>query len=101
MNKHPFNRRVNAPKKHVLYNRWNNLKQLINNPNHSNYNWYGGKGITLHKAWETNFIVFLLWSTQNGFAPNLVLTRRDKSKGFNPENCFYAEHNKSLEPIKL
>lgn len=101
MNKHPFNRPTKTPKKHLLYNRWNNLKQYINNPNHVNYGIYGGKGITLFKAWENNFVVFLLWCTQNGYAPNLVLTRRNKDEGFNPSNCFFAEHSHSTEPFKI
>lgn len=98
--KHPFNRNTKAPKKSLLYNRWNNLKQLSHNPNHTNYDTYGAKGITICKEWEINFLTFLLWSTKNGYEASLVLTRIDKSKGFEPNNCVWAEHSYSTEHFK-
>ncbi len=98
---HPFSRDTKAPKKHVLYNRWNNIKQCINNPNHLNYHYYGGKGIKMCNEWANNFVVFLLWATQNGYHKDLVLTRIDKNKDFCPSNCIWAENNKSIEPFKL
>lgn len=95
MSKHPFNRDTTLTKvKHPLYSRWNNLKQYVNNPNHANYNIYGGKGIKMDKAWEKNYLVFLVWATQHGYRKDLVLTRIDKNKDFEPSNCFFAEHNK-------
>ena len=98
---HPFSRPTKAPKKHPLYNRWNNLKQFVNNVNHTNYHIYGGKGIKICKEWENNFIIFLLWASQNGYHKDLVLTRIDKNKNFDPSNCIWAENNKSTEPFKL
>jgi hypothetical protein len=98
MNKHPFNRATQAPKvKHPLYNRWNNLKQYINNPNHANYHRYGGNNIGMDKEWEKSFIVFFLWATQNGYKSDLVITRKDKSKGFEPTNCFFGKHSYDIE----
>lgn len=99
---HPFSRRTKAPKvKHSLYYRWSNLKQYIYNPNHVNFNIYGGKGIGMDKGWEANFNVFLLWAVQNGYRKELVLTRIDKSKDFVPSNCIWAENNTCTEPFKI
>lgn len=45
------------------------------------------------------FECFESWANQNGYAQGLTLCRRDKSKGHNPENCFWGTrsdwHHKS------
>ena len=38
---------------HPLYDTWQNMKARCNNPNRPDYYWYGAKGITYDKHWES------------------------------------------------
>ena len=81
--KHPFSRTTKKPKqKHRLYYRWCNIIK---------------KGAVCQE-WSANYLVFLVWATQNGYKDGYYLTRKDKDKGFEPENCFWGEHKNSMEP---
>lgn len=40
------------------YRAWLNIKRRCLDPNHMNYRYYGGRGITLHKAWISDFEAF-------------------------------------------
>ena len=96
---HPFNRKVGQQvKKHSLRNRWSKILQITTNPNSEGFEYYGGRGITMCREWSSKYNNFLLWAVQNGYREDLVLTRRDKSKNFEPSNCFFAENNKCTEP---
>lgn len=96
---HPFDRLTNVPKKkHSLYNRWLKIIQFTTNPSNKHYYLYGEKGITVCSEWTKSFNNFLLWSAKNGYKKDLVLCRKNKNEGFNPDNCMWAEHAYSTEP---
>ena len=99
MLKHPFNRDTKtSKKKHPLYYRWHNLIVALTKETHKNYNLYGGKGIKMCSEWKSNYLNFLIWATKNGYHKDLVLSRKDKDKDFDPSNCFWAEHCYATEP---
>lgn len=68
---------------------WTNLKQLCYNPNNARYHQYGGKGIGMCEAWKNDFEEFF---RDMGEKPseNHHLTRRDFSKDFCKENCYWT-----------
>lgn len=41
-----------------VYQTWLGMRKRCNNPNSEDYQWYGGKGITVDPAWD-DFLVFL------------------------------------------
>jgi hypothetical protein len=80
-------------KRSSLYNRYRCIVQRCENPKHKEYNIYGGKGIKMCEEWRNNFVVFLLWTIKSGYRKDLVLTRLDKNKDFEPDNCIWAKNN--------
>lgn len=69
-----------------LFNVWETMKQRCYNPKRSNYNRYGGLGITVCNEWlkAENFI---RWALDNGYKKGLQLDRIDNSKSYSPDNC--------------
>lgn len=70
-----------------LYRIWNAIVQRCNNKNHWAYKYYGAKGITVCKEWESNFINFYEWAISNGYSEDLTIDRVDNNDCYCPKNC--------------
>lgn len=73
--------------RHRLFTIWNNMKQRCYNPKNPSYKSYGGRGITICKEWQNNYMSFKQWALSNGYKPELSIDRIDNDKGYYPENC--------------
>ena len=64
------------------------------NPECVSYNSYGGKGIQVCEEWHDRE-VFKAWAYDNGYSKELKLCRKDFSKGYTPDNCYFGEGYKT------
>ena len=65
------------------------MRQSCQDKKSLGYSKYGAKGILLYQEWET-FENFEAWAFNNGYKESLCLIRTDKTKGFNPDNCYWG-----------
>lgn len=75
--------RKNNPK---LYNSWRAMKYRCNNPNASDYKYYGGKGIKITPEWDS-FKGFAAFAVASGYEEGLTIDRVDPTKDYCPSNC--------------
>lgn len=68
-------------------------------PSHTNYNNYGGRGISVCDEWsgKDGFFYFYKWSMENGYTNKLSIDRIDNDKGYSPDNCKWSTTKEQIE----
>lgn len=98
-----------------LYNIWARMKYRCNNSKNPAYKWYGAKGVSVCKEWNSNFENFKKWALENGYKENLVLDKdilcsKNKivPKIYSPSTCLWItpsenskERNRRKSNVKL
>ncbi len=69
--------------KTIIYKIWCGMKDRCNNLNNKNY---GGRGITVCKRWENNFLAFYSDMGDKPF-PEAQIDRINNNGNYEPENC--------------
>lgn len=82
--------------KHPLYQVWRGMKARCLNKNDKAYHYYGGRGITICKDWETDFVAFYDWAIKNGWERGLKNDRVDNNLGYSPQNCRFVDDATSM-----
>lgn len=80
--------------KHPLYSRWLSMTQRVNNPNHSSYIYYGGRGITIEDGLD-DFTAYADYTTTlSGYVlknlDSLQLDRRNNNGNYTKGNLRWA-----------
>jgi hypothetical protein len=68
------------------------MKGRCDNPNHTSYKYYGGRGITYHPDWK-QFEPFQEWALANGYNDSLTIERKDFNGDYTPENVHFIPGN--------
>ncbi|MBQ7844982.1 MAG: hypothetical protein IJ392_02395 [Clostridia bacterium] len=69
-----------------LYATWRGMRSRCEDPRHTKYRFYGGRGITVCEEWK-DFLTFREWALSNGYTDELTIDRIDSDKGYSPDNC--------------
>lgn len=72
-----------------IYKCWCNMKTRCENPQHKEYNSYGGRGISVCEEWH-DFNAFYKWALESGYAEGLTIERKNVDLGYSPGNCTWA-----------
>ncbi|MEG0359729.1 MAG: hypothetical protein RR598_10730 [Anaerorhabdus sp.] len=78
-----------------IHKEWRSIKYRIKNKSASDYEYYGGKNISMCDEWESNFESFYEWSISNGYNDTLTIDRIDNNGNYEPSNCRWISHQKN------
>lgn len=81
-------------KTHAFYAAWGRMRSRCNDKNRDNYKYYGGRGISCSKEWDS-FEVFKN-DMYESWLPGLVLDRIDNNGNYCKENCRWVMKEDSL-----
>lgn len=86
--------------KEPLYYVLNMMHQRCENPKNKDYEYYGGRGITVCHEWK-DYVAFRSWALKTGYAPGLTIDRIDPDGNYCPTNCRWItieEQQKNRRP---
>ena len=70
------------------YQSWKSMRQRVQNPRNSSYKYYGGRGITITRRWDS----FTTFKADMGTRPpGTTLDRVNPDSGYRKTNCRWAD----------
>ena len=83
-----------------LYRIWQGMKNRCFNPKNPDYKNYGGRGITVCKAWDNSFDTFKRWALSHGYADSLTIDRIDNNGNYTARNCQWITRSENSSKRK-
>lgn len=81
--------RIHGMSKHPAHNVWASMRNRCYRQKDSGWKNYGGRGIKVCARWRWSFANF--WEDMGDtYKKGLTIERKNNSKGYNKENCFWA-----------
>lgn len=89
-----------------IFKIWQGMRNRCNNPNSSDYDNYGGRGIKVYEPWDNSFMEFYNWAISVGYYEQpkgtpygdmLSIERIDPNKGYEPGNCKWIPFRDQLK----
>lgn len=77
-------------KRSQLYRVYHNMLSRCNNRGSTEYQNYGGRGISVCEEWANNPKSFFEWAKANGYDGSLTLDRVDVDGDYSPDNCRFT-----------
>ncbi len=82
-----------------LYTIWSNMEQRCNNPKTTNFNIWGGRGISVCLEWR-EFVPFRDWALANGYKFHLSIDRINNDGNYEPSNCRWVTYSVQVRNTK-
>ena len=82
-----------------LYRIWQMMHQRCENENHSSYQHYGARGITVCDEWF-DFNAFSKWALENGYTDELTIDRINPKSGYEPCNCRWISQSDNSARVR-
>lgn len=88
--------------KHPLQGAWQAMKQRCYNPNHPQYQMYGGKGVVVCQSWLDDSGTFIKWALANGWEKGKQLDKDafSDSQGiarvYSPSTCRFVTASENV-----
>jgi hypothetical protein len=79
-----------------LYSIWKDMHRRCENPNNHNYDYYGGRGITVCEEWGY-YSKFCVWAYLSGYSPILTIERKDVNGNYEPSNCCWVTQSEQAK----
>ncbi|WP_108672549.1 hypothetical protein [Peribacillus acanthi] len=78
-----------------IYKVWKTIRLKCYGSNIDNR--YKGEDLWICKEWKDDPVAFVNWAKENGYEEGLQLVRKDKNKGFYPENCVFLQKEETTK----
>ena len=80
-----------------IYRQWSKMKERCYLKSCDAYPMNGGLGIKVCDEWLHDFYEFYEWAMATGYTDELLLFRKDKTKDYSPDNCYWTTPKEKAE----